>query len=1118
MKRVRVRSALVRRGLVHIVVAAGVAGLVAITPAPPPLAAASTAIDGKLTLGTGGPLVGGFAIATSPDGARSFAATTNASGNYSINVTAGTYCVSFASAANKTVVSTYNGAANCLDGATMVDVPASTVVPNINATLHFGSISGVVTKGGFAVPNLAMDAEQIGASGEGVGVTGPIGTYTIAYLPPGTYCVGPIGAAGAIASVGLPACRPGLRRVTVVPDAPTPNVDFVLDSPGPTTGSISGTVTGAGGLPLANRPMTAITFDRLGYGYANTAADGTYTINGLPPGAYCVKAEVVPGASPGAEAYANKESCNDATPVVVASGPVPNIDFALEQGGSIAGLITSPGAVPVTGANVRVQTFGDVTGKSWLAQAQSVAGGLYEVAGLPAGQYCLSVRDIAGNWANEAYADVPTCASGASPVSVVRGATTTINVELAAGGTIQGKVTVPAGQDPTKIRASTKTEDRTVVAEVSVDAAGNYKLQHLPPGNYCVWFQAADTDMVYMSVGGTRPQCNHHLGTIVVANGAVVPVDATMQLGGSVSGWTVTGDGHPVANPVALLSDDESLADDLQIGVTDDRVDGSFRIGAVPPGDWCLTVYSADQGVATISYTSVPACSLGATLIHVESGQAITGLRLRPGAIGYIEGRVTFPTAASVAGARIDVFAVGSTTPANTRLLQGFEGQAVDYSMEVPTGSYCVLVNPGPGSAVATRAYPTAPACGRGSTPVAVTVAELTTGIDITLVPSVYIPLDEPRRLLDTRAGGVTVDGIDAGSGSIELGGTHQLQVAGRAGVPATAASVVLNVTAVDATAPGFVTVWPCGVTQPLASNLNFATGQTVPNTVIAKVGADGKVCIFSSQKIDAVVDVEGYFPNPAGFTPLDEPRRLFDTRTGFSTVDGIDAGRGGIALGGVHEVQVGGRAGVPSTAASVVLNVTAVDATAAGYVTVWPCGVARPLASNVNFATGQTAPNSVIAKVGADGKVCVFASQAIDAVVDVAGYFPDANGFSPLDEPRRLLDTRAGSSTVDGGDAGAGGIALGAVRELSVAGRAGVPTTAASVVLNVTAVDATSPGFATVWPCGVARPLASNVNFAAGQTIPNSVIAKVGADGKVCIFSSQAIDAVVDVAGYFGA
>ena len=370
--------------------------------------------------------------------------------------------------------------------------------------------------------------------------------------------------------------------------------------------------------------------------------------------------------------------------------------------------------------------------------------------------------------------------------------------------------------------------------------------------------------------------------------------------------------------------------------------------------------------------------------------------------------------------------------------------------------------------------------------------------------------------MTDTRPGRDTIDGADAGAGRVEAAATHEVLVAGRAGVPANAASVVLNVTAVDASAAGFATVWPCGVDRPLASNVNFERGDTRPNSVIAKVGVDGKVCVFSSQAIDAVVDVAGYFPTTEGFTPLGAPGRLTDTRAGSATVDGADAGSGAISGDGVHEVKVAGRAGVPAGAASVVLNVTAVDAGGAGFATVYPCGVPRPLASNVNFVAGATVPNSVIARVGTEGKVCVYSSQKVDAVVDVAGYFPGTDGFLPLDEPRRVLDTRTGFATVDGVDAGGGAVAADAVHEVTVAGRAGVPGSAASVVLNVTAVDASAAGFATVFPCGVPRPLASNVNFVAGATVPNSVIAKVGADGKVCIYSSQKIDAVIDIAGYF--
>jgi hypothetical protein len=79
----------------------------------------------------------------------------------------------------------------------------------------------------------------------------------------------------------------------------------------------------------------------------------------------------------------------------------------------------------------------------------------------------------------------------------------------------------------------------------------------------------------------------------------------------------------------------------------------------------------------------------------------------------------------------------------------------------------------------------------------------------------------------------------------------------------------------------------------------------------------------------------------------------------------------------------------VPGDAAAVVLNVTSVGSQVAGFLTVWPCGQARPNASNVNYAAGQVVPNAVIAKVGAAGKVCVYTMSATDLVVDVNGSYP---------------------------------------------------------------------------------------------------------------------------------
>src|SRR5262249_16092499 len=103
----------------------------------------------------------------------------------------------------------------------------------------------------------------------------------------------------------------------------------------------------------------------------------------------------------------------------------------------------------------------------------------------------------------------------------------------------------------------------------------------------------------------------------------------------------------------------------------------------------------------------------------------------------------------------------------------------------------------------------------------------------------------QPARLLDTRAGSPTVDNQFAGVGPVTSHASLDPTVVERGGVPANGVgAVVLNVTATGPTAPGYVTVYPTGSTRPTASNLNFLTGQTTPNLVIAKVGTSGKVSL----------------------------------------------------------------------------------------------------------------------------------------------------------------------------------------------------------------------------------------------------------------------------------
>jgi outer membrane protein assembly factor BamB len=369
-----------------------------------------------------------------------------------------------------------------------------------------------------------------------------------------------------------------------------------------------------------------------------------------------------------------------------------------------------------------------------------------------------------------------------------------------------------------------------------------------------------------------------------------------------------------------------------------------------------------------------------------------------------------------------------------------------------------------------------------------------------------------PARILDTRTG------TGAPVGKLGPASTLALQVTGQGGVPSSGvAAVVLNVTVTGPTADSFLTAWPAGQAQPLASNLNFLPGQTVPNLVTVKVGDAGKVNLFNNRgSTDVVADVAGWYGTDAlgagsGFTTL-APARILDTRSGV----GAPAAKRG--PGSTLALQVTGVGGVPSTGVSaIVLNVTVTGPTAESFLTAWPAGQAQPLASNLNFLPGQSVPNLVTVKVGDAGKVNLYNNLgSTDVVADVAGWFSaDGSGvgsaFVPV-VPARVLDTRAGVGATTGKLGAAGTLAL------HMVGAGGVPATGASaVVLNVTATQPTAESFLTAWPAGQPLPLASNLNYVAGQTVPNLVTVKVGVGGVVDLYNNLGSTHVVaDVAGWY--
>lgn len=371
------------------------------------------------------------------------------------------------------------------------------------------------------------------------------------------------------------------------------------------------------------------------------------------------------------------------------------------------------------------------------------------------------------------------------------------------------------------------------------------------------------------------------------------------------------------------------------------------------------------------------------------------------------------------------------------------------------------------------------------------------------------VPLN-PGRVLDTRASGETIDGRFEKLGLRSAGQITQLEVAGRAGVPADAKAVTMNVTVTGAQANGIITVFPCGSPQPNASNINYQAGQVVANMVFAAVGANGRVCIYTSAATHLIADVSGSTPANSDVTVL-SPQRVADSRLNGATVDGRFQATGIRGSGTVWQIQIAGRAGVPDDVDTVVFNLTTTGATGAGFLTAYPCG-ARPLASNLNYEAGQTKANLVVSKLSELGRVCIYVETATQVIIDVAAAGGPLNALNPA----RLLDTRSSGQTIDGQFQGGGRRGANTTLELQVRGRGGVPNSAQGVVLNLTALNGLANGFVTAFPCGEPRPLASNVNYAPNATAANLVFAKIGANGRVCLFVSSDVNLIADVTASF--
>ena len=230
-----------------------------------------------------------------------------------------------------------------------------------------------------------------------------------------------------------------------------------------------------------------------------------------------------------------------------------------------------------------------------------------------------------------------------------------------------------------------------------------------------------------------------------------------------------------------------------------------------------------------------------------------------------------------------------------------------------------------------------------------------------------------------------------------------------------------------------------------------------------------------------------------ARMTPL-APERLIDTRIGTGTSM--------LPLVGGCTLVVD--PGLDPSVTAVAVNLTTVNTSGNGYVTAYPCGVARPVVSAVQTVAGRAVAGMTIVPLAADGTLCVYTHTTTDLVIDLFGTYAPGVGsnFEPV-VPTRLFDSRVAVSR--------------RVLRVKVAGTSKVPASATSAALTVHALGATAGGYVTVYPCSATVPLVSSVNAAAGVAVTNHVQVQLSASGEVCVYTNTPMRVILDVSGWFG-
>ncbi len=227
-----------------------------------------------------------------------------------------------------------------------------------------------------------------------------------------------------------------------------------------------------------------------------------------------------------------------------------------------------------------------------------------------------------------------------------------------------------------------------------------------------------------------------------------------------------------------------------------------------------------------------------------------------------------------------------------------------------------------------------------------------------------------PVRLVDTRPGLQQV--LAVAQQRVGAGQVLNIDVGALPGFDPSAKAATINVTAVGPLADGFLSVLPgpCADVSlpPTTSNLNVTAAHDAAASATVGLGA-GQLCVYSSTNTDVVVDLQASHGPTGNVVAAVDPQRIIDTRQSTRLLSGQS-----------RQIDLG------TTPTAVIVNLTAVNPSSRGFLTLFSCGAGIPTVSNLNVVGGAVVANRALVSTGGTNRFCLYSNVETDVVIDVEG------------------------------------------------------------------------------------------------------------------------------------